>query len=90
MPDIRALLRRVGEILISEWDPIGVAKFPAASDEYDAYVPRIAKALFENRSVSDISAMLVGIETASMGLAGNPERAMRAARLLLEARRPLR
>lgn len=75
---------------MSEWDSIGVARFPAASDEYAAYVPRIAKALFENRSVSDISAMLVGIETESMGLTGNPERAMRAAESLLKARRPLR
>jgi hypothetical protein len=32
---------RVREILMREWDPIGVAGSPEAADEYDSYVGKV-------------------------------------------------
>lgn len=29
----------IAEILLREWDPIGVVDTPEAQDEYDSYVP---------------------------------------------------
>jgi hypothetical protein len=76
MKDMQA---RVGEILLRQWDPIGVADVPQAQDEYDSYVGEIALSVLRRRSVSDIATQLLAIETDLMGLRGDNTRALRVA-----------
>jgi len=59
---------RVDEILHYIWDPIGVAGSAGARDEYDSYVPKIVKMLFEGADAEAIAKHLHSIESGSMGL----------------------
>lgn len=77
-----SLVRRIRRILLTEWDPIGVADVPNAQDEYDSYVPEIARALDAGADAQSIAARLIAIETDRMGLAADRPRATRVARLL--------
>lgn len=84
--DLRA---RVREILMNEWDPIGIAAIPGTSDEYDSYVSKICTMLMEEQAdVYRITAYLDRIATQSMRLspseAGLPVR--RTAAALIVAR----
>lgn len=47
----RAQIRKV---LMSDWDPIGVAGIPEAADEYDSYIPKIHQLLVAGASISEI------------------------------------
>ena len=70
------LFESVRQVLLQDWDPIGVRNVPQAQDEYDIYANSIATMLATSISISDLSKHLLEIETQSMGLAGNPERAL--------------
>ena len=63
--EIRAEIRRV---LMSKWDPIGVADEPMAADEYDSYIGDVFELLKSNASSSRIGNYLREIETVRMGL----------------------
>jgi hypothetical protein len=76
MTELHAQIR---EILLRQWDPIGVADVPQAQDEYDSYVGEIASAVLAGHSASEIADHLVLIETDEMGLSGDRTRALRAA-----------
>ena len=82
------LFERVKLVLMQEWDPIGVRAVPQAQDEYDSYARPISAMLATKISVSDLSQHLLEIETKSMGLAGNRERALGVAQKLRAIRTP--
>lgn len=63
---------KVREILINEWDPIGVWATPEAQDEYDSYVPQICGLLMKAASKEAVFEHLWHIETAHMELAATP------------------
>ena len=75
-------LESVRQVLLQDWDPIGVRDIPQAGNEYDAYASPIAAKLTAKISMADLSKHLLEIETQSMGLAGNPERALVVAQKL--------
>jgi len=81
---------RVREILMRDWDPIGVAGIPEAADEYDAYADQAYVMLMDQRATAEaISAYLFDIATRHMGLsriADLAERSDRAARTLVAMR----
>ena len=82
---------RVREVLMRDWDPIGVADIEDAADEYDAYVGRVYVMLMDERAnVEAIAAYLFGIETDHMGLsrdgANLGERCANAAAALIALR----
>ena len=83
---------RVREVLMQEWDPIGVSGAPGAADEYGAYVGKAYVMLMDERATAEtISAYLFEIATNHMGLPNSEElgdRSDRAAKTLL-AMRPL-
>jgi len=55
---------RVREVLMREWDPIGVAGIAEASDEYDAYVAEAYVMLMDRRATKEeIAAYLFDIAT---------------------------
>jgi hypothetical protein len=80
------LTNAVREILLADWDPIGVGDVPQAADEYDDYALRIARMLAGGTSVAELSGYLLEIETDTLGLKGDPARATRAAERLLNIR----
>ena len=61
----RAAIRN---ILMSEWDPIGVNDTPEAADEYDGYIGDIFELLAAHASSQEIAAYLQDVETERMGL----------------------
>jgi hypothetical protein len=64
--------RRVREIFMREWDPIGVADVEEAADEYDTYVGRAYVMLMdEHASAEAIAAYLFEIAANNMGLSSN-------------------
>jgi hypothetical protein len=64
----------VREILLREWDPIGVRDMPEAQDEYDGYVAEIYVMLMDQRAASEMAAAyLLEVATVRMGLSDDPE-----------------
>ena len=62
---IQVVIRRV---LMSEWDPIGVAEEPMAANEYDAYLGGLLELLQQYASGERLEEHLRLIETTAMGL----------------------
>jgi hypothetical protein len=62
----RAAIRAV---LMSKWDPIGVADTPEAADEYDNYINGVYRLLESGATDWEIAEHLRRIEVDRMGLA---------------------
>jgi len=81
---------RVREVLMQEWDPIGVRDVPQARDEYDRYVGEVYVMLMDQRATEQtIAAYLYDTAINYMGLSPRPElaaRSTRAAKLLVSLR----
>ena len=54
-------------MLLHEWDPIGVAEYPEAQDEYDSYVGDVYHLLASGASAVEIAQHLYEIEVGPMG-----------------------
>jgi hypothetical protein len=65
----------IRDMLLRDWDPIGIGGVPEALDEYDAYTTPIAGMLASGKPIPDISAYLCRIEREQLGLAADPQRA---------------
>jgi hypothetical protein len=66
--------RRSTEILLFEWDPIGVKDASSTQDEYDSYALPIVQAILKRRNVVELRDQLLKIEVELMGLEGDPNR----------------
>ena len=81
---------RVREILMRARDPIGVAGFAEAADEYDTYADRAYVMLMDEHASADaIATYLFDIATGHMGLSHIPDladRSDRVARMLVAVR----
>lgn len=80
---------RVRQILLHEWDPIGVAGV-GPDDEYDAYADKVYVMLMGERATeTDTAAYLLNIATEHMGLSDSDrlaERSEHVAKLLVSIR----
>jgi hypothetical protein len=76
----------IKQILMNEWDPIGVRDILEAQDEYDSYVPDIHGLLIHHESEEKLLEHLWLIETDYMGLCGNRHKTENVAKLLIELR----
>jgi len=56
------------QVLLQEWDPIGIEDEPAAQDEYDSYLSCLYNLLAANASEQEIADHLKQIETGYVGL----------------------
>jgi hypothetical protein len=74
--------RLIREILMKEWDPIGVAGIPEAHSEYDAYVSEMYRLLSRRASTKELFESLWWVETEHMGLHGNRHRTQKVAERL--------
>lgn len=80
--DSSELHRKIKDILLNEWDPIGIAGIDEAEDEYDAYVPAVYQLLITGAPKDDIAKYLYWLETEYMGLNGNIENTKQIAKRL--------
>jgi len=62
------LLLSVQEILLREWDPIGVNTYPQCQDEYDSYAPTICRWLREGVDEYRLAAHLSHLQRVTMGM----------------------
>jgi len=76
----------IREILMNEWDPIGVLHIPEAQDEYDSYVGDVYRLLITHAKRHELFFHLWQLETDHMGLSGNRPRTEATADRLIELR----
>lgn len=78
--DYHAAIR---EVLMREWDPIGVSDIPQAADEYDSYIGEVYGLLLRREPLHKMVDFLWWVETQHMGLAGNRRKTEMVAERLL-------
>ena len=83
MDQTRTLHRRIKEILLLEWDPIGITSMQGAQDEYDSYIPMISAMLIARKLVHEVFEYLLWVETQHMGLASDRQRTQHVAEMLV-------
>jgi len=64
----RAVQELIRDILLRDWDPIGINDVPEAQDEYDSYVGGVYRLLASHSSADEIIDHLITIESQTMGL----------------------
>ncbi|MBL8864808.1 MAG: hypothetical protein KF873_18315 [Gemmataceae bacterium] len=79
----RTLQAAIREVLLKEWDPIGVADIPEAADEYDSYIGEIQAILIRREPAYKLVDFLWWAETEHMTLAGNRRRTEQVAERLI-------
>ena len=79
----RDLQNRIREVLLRDWDPIGVAEIPEAVDEYDDYIHEIHGLLIRREPRHRLVDHLWWTETDHMALFGNRARTEAVAERLL-------
>lgn len=80
----RALHAAIKDVLLKEWDPIGVQAIPEAQDEYDAYVSAVYSMLVTRKPVSEVFKYLLWLETEPMGLTADRQRTQSIAEKLVQ------
>ena len=63
----KAIQESIRQVLLNEWDPIGINDIPEAQDEYDGYVGGVYRLLASGAS-KEIVQHLFRIEVETMGL----------------------
>src|SRR5262245_56671312 len=76
---------RVRQILMRDWDAIGVAGVEEAADEYDSYTAEAYLMLMDERAgVDAIAAYLLEVATEHMGLSSRVEELAETSRRVAE------
>ena len=73
---------KVRDLLLHEWDPIGISGCPGAQHEYDGYVQEMVTLIVTRAPQQEFFARLWSFETEHMGLRGNRENTEAPARRL--------
>jgi len=73
---------QIREVLLREWDPIGVRDEPRAQDEYDSYVGGVYRLLASGASPRSVAEHLAKLEAEEMGLGVSPDKLLRVATTL--------
>jgi hypothetical protein len=74
----------IKQVLMHDWDPIGIADEPACGDEYDSYIGGIYHLLASGADDMQISSHLAAVQTEMMGLPQQPVFLIEVARRLRE------
>ena len=64
----REIQESIRQVLLHDWDPIGVEDEPGAQGEYDSYVGALYRLLIRGASEREIADHLRGIEIDRMGI----------------------
>src|SRR5258705_12292668 len=62
------LQSQIREILLRDWDPIGVRDEARAQDEYDSYIGGVYRLLASGASPQSVAEHLVHVDAEQMGL----------------------
>lgn len=74
--------KKINDLLLHKWDPIGVAGITGAEDEYAQYVGDILNLVQRSSSYEELFEYLWKIETDYMGLKGNRKKTESFSKLL--------
>ena len=69
--EFRQAFPAIRDVLLHEWDPIGIGDEPRAQDEYDAYIPSIYYLLTDGTDDDEIALHLDQLVTVGMGLSSS-------------------
>jgi hypothetical protein len=64
----REIQEQIRQVLLRDWDPIGVQEIPEAQDEYDSYVGGVYRLLVSSAQDEELVEHLYRIERETMGL----------------------
>lgn len=64
----KEIMANIRQILLMEWDPIGIKDVPETQDEYDFYIGGVYRLLVSNSAADQIARHLAQIEKEQMGL----------------------
>jgi hypothetical protein len=70
----REIQQRIREVLLRDWDPIGVGKEPDLNDEYDAYIGGVYRLLASGAGPRAVAEHIAQIETEQMGFGTSPDK----------------
>jgi hypothetical protein len=70
----REVQEQIRQILLHDWDPIGIQDEPSAQDEYDSYVGGVYRLLADGASARTVAEHLARIEGERMGLPSSADR----------------
>lgn len=87
--EYRVAFKAIHDVLIEEWDPIGVNDVAEAQDEYDDYIPGVYRLIKEGADDSIVAGHLENIEPLWMGLQPHRDRNILVAWRLREVLAPL-
>lgn len=79
----RAFHQKIKDVLLKEWDPIGVQAMPEAQDEYDGFVPTVYSMLMARKPINEVFEYLSWLETEHMGLTADRQRTQSIAEKLI-------
>jgi hypothetical protein len=65
------LVDQIREILLHDWDPIGIGDIAEAKDEYDLYIQELQTMIERHAGIDEIAGYLSWIEIQRMGFS-NP------------------
>ncbi len=83
-PKMASSIRKIREIFLKDWDPVGVGNIAGAEDEYDAYIMPVYDLLRGPRSEQAIINYLRWAETVRMEITPPAKRLKTVAKVLLE------
>ena len=63
----RDIQRSIAEVLLRNWDPIGVRNVPQAQDEYDAYVGGVYRLIASGATARELAKHLARLEAEHLG-----------------------
>lgn len=63
----KEIQRAIGDVLLRNWDPLGVKDVPQGQDEYDAYVGGVYRLIASGASARQIAEHLMRIESDHLG-----------------------
>ena len=75
---VREIQGSIRQVLLRDWDPIGVSDVPEAEDEYDSYVGGVYRLLASGASEDEIVEHLYRIEYDAMGTPAPDREGLRA------------
>lgn len=82
--EAKKIQESIRDILLRDWDPLGVAGIPEAQEEYDSYIAPVYRILTDAPSEDRLVDFLYWTERDTMGLPGSPRQQLgRIARRLL-------
>jgi hypothetical protein len=82
---VQGLIEKIRDVLINDWDPIGVGDNPNLREEYDSTLSPLLAALSKGAGEDELSSILAAAET-RFGVSGDNARRERTVTKLMAAR----